>query len=160
MLASLTSDAQCCGKRLIRQKPTTFTARFLVLKQAVVSVERCDPIGFCHGWVVERGVNKVLERIVGSRLFHNRLSDMHNFRGVWAEAVHTEDFERFAMEEQLEHSDRSASNLGSGETFELRMADFVGDFGGGQFAFGLADTADFRTGIDTCEDVRQFQAAT
>ena len=49
--------------------------------------------------------------------------------------------QRLAVEQQLEHADRLAGDLGPGQALELGVADFVGDVGGGQLALGLADAS-------------------
>lgn len=68
------------------------------LKQSVVTIEGRDAVRFGHGWVIEGSVDEVFECIVGRRLFHDRLADVDDFRGIRAKAVDTEDFECFAVE--------------------------------------------------------------
>ena len=65
-----------------------------------------------------------------------------------AEAVDAEDAQRLAVEQELQHADGAAGDLGAGEVAEERVADLVGHLLGGQLAFRGAERADFRDGVD------------
>jgi hypothetical protein len=63
-------------------------------EQPVVSVQRRDAIRFGHGRVIERRFDEVLQRVMATRLAHDRLTDVNDFGRVGPEAVDAEDRER------------------------------------------------------------------
>ena len=71
------------------------------LEQTVIAVEGSNPVGFSHGWIVERCIDEVLKGVVRSRLLHDRLSDMNDFRRIGSEAMNAQNFQRLAVEEDL-----------------------------------------------------------
>ena len=61
----------------------------------------------------------------------------------------TENLQGVLVEQDLQHTDRIAGDLGTGGILEKRLADFVRHFRFGQLALIGAKGADFRNGIDT-----------
>ncbi|CUS14460.1 unnamed protein product [Tuber aestivum] len=117
-------------------------------KKPVEAVVGRYPIGFCHGRVVERGVDEVLEGIELTRLVHDRLADVHDLRRLVAEAMHAEDFQGFTVEQDLQHALRLTGDLRTRHALEECLAHFVRHFGLGQFVLVLADRADLGNGVD------------
>src|SRR3546814_16595397 len=70
------------------------------------------------------------------------------FRSI-TEAVHTEHFQRCAVEENLQHAHWLERNLRPRHAFEERLTDFIGNLRLRQFALILADRADLGNGVDT-----------
>ena len=74
---------------------------------------------------------------------------MQDLRRLVAKAMDTENLQGVLVEQDLQHTDRIAGDLGTGGILEKRLADFVRHFRFGQLALIGAKGADFRNGIDT-----------
>ncbi len=62
--------------------------------------------------------------------------------------MHAEHFQRFAVEQNLQHADPFTGYLRTGHALEECLADFVGHLGLSQFVLVLADRADLGNGVD------------
>ena len=90
---------------------------------------------------------------------HDRLTDVDDLGRAGPEAVDAKDLQRFSVEQELEHADGAAEDLGSGEAFELGVSDFVGDLGGGELAFGPPERTNFGAGVDAGGDLADIVSA-
>ena len=74
---------------------------------------------------------------------------MYDLGRLVTEAVDAENFQRIAMEQDLEHADGIAGDLGAGGVLEERLPHFVGDARLGQFGLATPHRADLGDGVDT-----------
>ena len=74
---------------------------------------------------------------------------MQDLRRLVAKAMDTENLQGVLVEQDLQHTDRVAGDLGASGIFKERLTHFIGHFGFGQLALVGAKGADFRNGIDT-----------
>ncbi len=63
--------------------------------------------------------------------------------------MHAEDFQGFAVEQDLQHALRLAGDLRTRHALEEGLAHFVRHLGLGQLLLVLADRADLGNGVDT-----------
>src|SRR5690606_1692078 len=122
-------------------------------EQPPQSIQRRYPVGFGHGRVVEGGVDEILDGIGLTLLVHDGLADMYDLRRLVTEAVNTQHLQRLAVEQDLQHPDRFATDLCPRGVLEERLANLVGNLVGGQLPLGLAQRTDLRNGVDTSGDV-------
>src|SRR5690606_38360435 len=69
------------------------------LEETIHTIECRYTVGFRHGRIVKRGFHKILDRIVWT--VHHRLTNVDNFRCIITEAMYTQNFQRFTMEQNL-----------------------------------------------------------
>ena len=81
-------------------------------------------------------------------LLHDGLADVHDLGCLITEAVDAEDFQRVAMEQDLEHADGVAGDLGACGVLEEGLPHFVGNARFGQFALATPHRADLGDGVD------------
>ena len=74
---------------------------------------------------------------------------MNDLGRLTAEAVDAEDTQRLAVEQYFQHASGAAGDLCARQMAKKRVAHFVRHFTRGEFAFGGAQRADFRQGVDT-----------
>ena len=90
-----------------------------------------------------------MQGVVGGGLAHHRLPHMDDFHGLVTEAVNPQHFQRFPVEQDLQHAHPLAGDLRPRQILEKRLAHFVGHAGLGELLFGAAHGADAGNGIDT-----------
>ncbi len=122
-------------------------------EQPVQAVERGDSVGLGHRRIIEGRVDEVVQRVALAGLRHDGLANVNDFRRARPETVDAQNLQRLAVEQQLEHADGLAGDLGAGEALEAALADFVRHTLLSEFAFGFSQRADFRAGIDAGRDV-------
>ena len=101
------------------------TALLRIRKHPIDPIQRRHPVGFRHRRVVERRVDEVEEAVRAALLGHDGLPDVDDLGGLIAEAVDSQNPERLAVEEQLEHAHRLAADQGAREVPEVRVADLI-----------------------------------
>src|ERR1043165_7895614 len=113
--------------------------------QPIDAVERCDTITFCQGWIVEDGVDEVIDFSLES---HDGLADMNELRGPFSDGMNAQEHAGVAMKEQLDHTGLIADELSSGDFPIVCDADPIGNLCLGQFFLVPPHCGDFRNGID------------
>ena len=78
---------------------------------------------------------------------------MQDLRRLVAKAMDTENLQGVLVEQDLQHTDRVAGDLGASGVFKERFAHFIGHFGFSQLTLVGAKRANFRDGVDTSRDI-------
>src|SRR5579863_8143369 len=114
--------------------------------QAAKPVKRRGLVALREGWVVENGVDKIID---GAAEDHHRLAYVHQFARAFAYDVDAKNLTRVAVKDELQAPGGVAANLTAGGFTIEGHANFVGDIFVGELLFGFADEADFGNGVDT-----------
>ena len=76
------------------------------------------------------------------------MADVQKLGSVFAEDVHAKEFERFAVEEELEAAFGLAADLSARDFAVIGDTDFIGDVFVGELLFGFANEGNLRDGVD------------
>src|SRR5258708_16259882 len=115
------------------------------LTQAIQAVEGGSFRAFGESGIVEDGVDEI-----GDLAFEgeNRLADVEEFGGVLAKNVNAEQFESFAVKEELEAAFGMACDLATGDFAVVGNANLVGHISFGELLFGFPDEGNLRNGVN------------
>jgi len=102
--------------------------------ELVQSVERGDFVGFRQSGIVENRITEILDtRSQGE----NDLADVNDFRRPIANGMHSEQFERIRVEDQLQQALVISQHLAFRQFRIAGQAHFIVDVFFGQLFFGL-----------------------
>ena len=90
-----------------------------------------------------------VDRIGFSRLRHDRLTDVNDFRCTCAKTVNSKYLQCLSMEQDFEHPNALTNNLGPGQALEICDAYFVRHFFTGKCFLCLANAADFGARVNS-----------
>lgn len=81
------AGAICCAIKTVRfvQHITRRIEIHCSALQFIETIERCDFVGFCQGWVIEHGVAKIFQCATHRE---DGLADVHDFRRTVANHMH------------------------------------------------------------------------
>src|SRR5215469_8670248 len=111
----------------------------LVPMQTPETVERRRLVTLGQGGVVENRLDKVVD---GASQGHDRLADVHQFAGSFADDVYAQNLARVAVEDEFQPARRVAANLPARDLAIIRHAYLVRHILIGQLLLGFADEAD------------------
>src|SRR3569833_2185637 len=117
----------------------------LIAVQAAEPIKGCGFVALGEGWVVEDGVDEVLDCAAED---HDCLANVDLLAGAFADDVDAENFARFSLEDELEAPGSVPADLASGSFAIESHANFVGDVLVSELLFSFADETDFGDGVN------------